>query len=86
MKGVLHLALSPRKLSENWYTLSLFSRATYTNPTVSLVPIDLMASSDLHSQQASNGAHTYMQTKHLYTQNNLKKIIEKSGKAYFTNE
>ena len=74
MKGVLHLALSPRKLAQNWYTLFLFSKTVYTNQIIAPVPLNLMASLLLHCPQASNGAHTYMQaetkqnkTKHPYT-------------------
>ena len=55
MKGVLHLALSPRKLAQNWYTLFLFSKATYTNPIIAPVPLNLMASLLFHRPQASNG-------------------------------
>ena len=72
MKGVVHLALSIRKLAQNGYILFLFTKATFTNPTIAPVPLNLMASPFFHSQQASKGAHTYMLGKHLYTKNNKK--------------
>jgi hypothetical protein len=70
MKGVLHLALSLRKLAQNWYTLFLFNKATYTNQIIAPVPLNLIAYLLFHSPQASNGAHTYMLGKHLYTKIN----------------
>ena len=71
MKGVLHLALSPRKLAQNWYTLFLFSKAEYTYPIIAPVPLNLMASLFFYSPQASNDAHAYVLGKHLYTKNKL---------------
>ena len=85
MKGVLLLALSPRKLAQNWYNLFLFSKAAYTNPIIAQVPLNLTASLLFHSPQASSGAHTYMLGKHVYTKINLKKV-KKYSNAYFKNE